>query len=177
MRYAFIIGTCAALVGCNAAGDKPAEPSTSTAAQTATASAAPTVAAPQPRKLDPLPLTLVLPDDVTVEKASENSVFVGDGDAKLRVRPLAITFEQAKKEACDPIVCKLVRWVKEDKELAVAEWSGMLSGFRALRPVEVGGKQYLCDVVGTTGAKSPEEAEKIVAQCTGLAPLDAAAVK
>ena len=173
MRKLLLLTIGLALAGCNKPETKPSE---SSAKPTSASSAAPkpsaVAVAPKPRKLDPLPLTLVLPDDVKVEKASDSGVFVGQGDPKLHVRTLDTSFDQARKAACDPIVCKLVRWVKEDKTLAVAEWSGMLSGFRAFRPVEVGGKKYLCETVGQKGAASPEAAEAVVAQCDQLQPAE-----
>jgi hypothetical protein len=177
MRKLLLVTIGLALAGCNKPDDKPAESSAKPTASAAApkASAAPAVAAPKPRRLDPLPLTLVLPDDVKVEKASGSGVFVGQGDPKLHVRTLDTSFDQARKAACDPIVCKVVRWVKEDKALAVAEWSGMLSGFRAFRPIEVGGKKYLCETVGPKGAASPEAAEAVVAQCDQLQPAEGGA--
>lgn len=173
-----------ALAACSTPADKPTEGSarskgaaTGSAPQTSATTAEPEA---KPRKLDPLPLTLVLASDVKIEKANDSGVFVGGGDPKLHVEKLDGSFDQARKDACDPLVCKVKRWVKEDKDLAVAEWTGMLSGFRAFRAVEVGGKKYVCRTVGQAGAASAEAAEAIVEPCNRLqaaggGPLDASA--
>jgi hypothetical protein len=161
-----------ALAGCpddakDGSGSAPS--AKETAATTAKAAPSATAAAAfAPRKLEPLPLTLELPASASIEKGAAGGVMISEGKTGLTVAPVDGDLAKEKKALETLPLFTFQKWLKQEKDLAVAEFMG--PDYRAIFVVEVGGKKYTCKNVGAPAASSAEEAESRVRRCAGLKP-------
>lgn len=168
-----------ALFGCDEskASDTAAVPSPS---DTATATAPQHATKPEKNDLvtvdlAPLPLqAAVAPGgmgamDMSMDDRKSVTLDIGDGKS-LNISEVQEDFAAVKKSyENDTIMFPFKKWVKEEKDLAIAQFDNSgKTGYVGFSLKQIGGKNYVCKTTGLDGVASPEEAESQLAQCSSL---------